>query len=641
MTLSRQLIALISITFLLIFSGTFWISMNNTRSYLMLQLASQTQNASDSLGLSLAPHLQRKDIAAMDTMVNAVFDSGYYKSLKLTTMSGKTLIERESSIQIKNVPLWFINHLRLQTPAAESIITTGWKQAGRLTLTAHPGFAYKKLWDITTQTFEWSLLAFVISMISVLLILKTILRPLNAVEKQALAICNREFPVVDEIPRSRELKRVVTAMNRMSRKLQSSITLLTERAEKMRHQAYDDELTGLINRRGFNAILNNTVKDREKGGVGALALIRVADFEAYNHRYGHQAGDDLLVDITTRLIQLSKHFQDSTVSRVGGGEFAVLLPLADVKTATEFATGCSKSLEELNESIQADAIGYIGITTFENGDSLTDILAAADAAQVQAQHFGPNQFHIQHNRNEAPGNQAWKKLIEDALSQQHINFLSQAILDPRQQPIYREVLFRIRDNEGKDVSPGTFAAMAERLLLHRRVDQFVIESILHRLKQQPGIPLGINLSFRSIQDADFMQWLEKTLQAHPESTHALLFELTESGLLQAGDAAGSLIDLAHRHGVRIVMEHFGARLSSFQTLRKIKLDFIKLDGSYIHNMKSNSDNQFFLQTVTDIAHGLDIKVIAEQIETEDDFIAVKALGINAMQGYHFGEPEPL
>jgi len=278
MTLSRQLIALIFFTFLLIFSGTCWISMENTRSYLMLQLAVQTQNEADSLGLSLAPHMLRRDLAAMDTMVNAVFDSGYYKSLTLTDMADKPLIERQSTSSIEGVPQWFIDHLTLQTPQAESIITTGWNQAGRLTLVAHPGFAYQKLWQTAQQTLLWSLLAFMIALAAVLLILRAILRPLDAIEHQAMAICEREFPVVDSIPRTRELKRVVLAMNKMSAKVGNMISKLTDRAEQMREQAHGDALTGLINRHGFTAMMDYVIHDREQGGTGLLEVIPLNGF---------------------------------------------------------------------------------------------------------------------------------------------------------------------------------------------------------------------------------------------------------------------------------------------------------------------------------------------------------------------------
>ncbi|MDQ6968517.1 MAG: LapD/MoxY N-terminal periplasmic domain-containing protein, partial [Mariprofundaceae bacterium] len=188
MTLSRQLITLILVTLTLVFAGSFWINLNNIRSYLIVQLSTQTQNAADSLGLSLVPHLKHKDVAAMDTMINAFFDSGYYKSLSLTTMAGKMLIERENTNQITGVPQWFINLLELKTSRVESIITTGWRQAGRLQLEANAGFAYQRLWQTAIDMLWYSLLAFAVALIAVVSVLKAILRPLAAVQKQAVAI---------------------------------------------------------------------------------------------------------------------------------------------------------------------------------------------------------------------------------------------------------------------------------------------------------------------------------------------------------------------------------------------------------------------------------------------------------------------
>jgi len=145
MTLQKQLFMLVLFTATTIYACSLWISVQNTRDYLNQQLATQTQNTVKMLGMSLAPHMQPIDIATIDTRVNAVFDSGYYQSLKLENINGKVLIERTNTTQIDEVPVWFIDLLPLTLTPAESLITTGWNQAGNLYLQAHPGFAYKEL----------------------------------------------------------------------------------------------------------------------------------------------------------------------------------------------------------------------------------------------------------------------------------------------------------------------------------------------------------------------------------------------------------------------------------------------------------------------------------------------------------------
>ncbi|GAV19998.1 RNase E specificity factor CsrD [Mariprofundus micogutta] len=643
MTLSRQLYILILSVSVMMGAGTWLISVDNTRTYLMLQMATQTQNTADSLGLSLVPHMKARDIAVMDTMINAVFDSGYYKSLSLKSMQGEVLIERENTSSIEDVPEWFINGLKLDSPQASSIITTGWTQSGTLNLEAHPGFAYKKLWDTSYAMLWWSLLVIIISFLVSFMALKAILKPLYAVEKQALAICDREFPVVTDIPKTRELKKMVEAMNMMTAKVQSFISMLTERAEKYREQAHYDEMTHLMNRNGFKAVVENCIKDQEHAGSGFVALIRLADFAAYNKKHGHQDGDNLIIEVARLIDSLCDSYHGSTAARIGGIDFAVLLPLADPDTTSAFGHELSCSLEGLSSNHQVEAIGHIGLASFHQNSSFGDILADADTALASAQSQGNNEYNILSSNNDAMGNQAWAALIKNALSHNNVRFIAQPVMDQNSNSIYSELLMRVIDDAGKEIRPGPFAAMAERLALNEKLDQFVIQratTLLEHATDQNSI-LGVNISAASVKSSTFSTWLEKHLQTHNKAAARLLFEITEHGVLQSFGEANHFVDIAQANGARIVMEHFGTRLSSFQSLRQLKLDYIKLDGSFVRNIADNSDNRFFLQTVTDIAHGLDIQVIAEHVENVDDFHALQALGINAMQGYYFGEPQPI
>jgi len=624
--------------------GTLYISVENTRSYLMLQLASQTQNAADSLGLSLVPYMKDRDIAAMDTMINAVFDSGYYKSLSLKTISGDPLIERENTSSIEGVPQWFINNLALETATADSVITTGWTQSGTLHLVAHPGFAYKKLWQAAITTNYFALLVFFISFLLAFLVLKAILRPLNAVEEQALAICNREFPVVSNIPKTRELRKMVEAMNRMSAKVQSFITILTDRAEKYRKEAHYDEMTHLVNRNGFKAIVENSIKNKEYEGSGFVAVIRLTDFAGYNKKHGHQAGDDLLKEVAKLLSSVCNNHHASTAARIGGADFAVILPLADIDSADTFGHELSLSLEGLSSNISVAGIAHIGLASFHQKSSFGSILADADTALATAQNHGHNiHFTLNTTDEKVLGNQAWKELIQHALAHNNVHLIAQPVVDQNSNVIYSELLMRVKGDSGKEIRPGPFAAMAERLTLNEELDRFVIEQATTILEQgiEQSRSLGINISAGSVKSSTFSSWLNGYLQAHQNVAKQLLFEITEHGVLQSYGEANRFVDLVQSYGARVVMEHFGTRLSSFQTLRQLKLDYIKLDGSFIRNIAENSDNRFFLQTVTDIAHGLDIQVIAEHVESANDFHALQALGINAMQGYHFGDPRPI
>jgi len=645
MTLSRQLITLITITFLLIFSGTIWISVENTRSYLMLQLETQTQNAADSLGLSLAPYMRQRDIAAMDTMINALFDSGYYKSLHLERIGGTTLIERKNTSRIEGVPQWFIDHLTLETPAAESIITDGWTQASRLRLTAHPGFAYKKLWDTTIQTLWWSLLAFITALAAVLLLLRAILRPLRAVEQQALAIADRQFPVVERIPRTRELRRVVVAMNAMSAKMKTLIGRLSARAEELQRQAHYDALTGLLNRRGFEARFEHIIRDRESGGSGALAVVRIVDLANYNRRFGHQAGSELLTGIAALLTRLGDAHPHAAAARITGTDFAVLLPLLDRQAATAFGAALSAGLNDLAATLQIDDIAHAGIAAFSEQSRPGAVLASADAALSRAEQKGANTCIIQDDSDAGLGNEAWRQLISNVLGECRIHLMAQPVesLSTTGDVLYHELLIRIdAPSDGAEpLSPALFAAMAERVDMHEQLDRHIITMATDLLQRAPSRCLGVNLSTRSICSDRFRSWLDSHLAALPEIADRIYVEINEYALLQHADAVKTLISALHGHGARVVIEHFGTRLSAFRNLRQLQLDALKIDGSFTRHIDSESDNRFFLHTIMDIAHGLDIRVIAEHVETDAELASLHELGIDAAQGYRLGVPEPL
>lgn len=641
MTLSRQLITLMMIVFLLIFSGTFWTSVENTRSYLTDQLASQTQNSASSLGISLVPHIEKRDIATMNAMVNALFDSGYYQSLTISSISGEVLIERHNSMMIDGVPAWFIERLPLPVATVESVITTGWNQAGRLKLVAHPGFAYQKLWQTTLEILSWSMLAFIIAMLGTTLILRAILKPLSDVEQQADAICNRDFPIVKRVPNTRELQRVVKAMNRLSIKVKSMIDNLSERAELMRKEAHFDDLTCLMNRRGFLAALEHAIHDRERSGSGVLLLIRLTHFSDFNKSRGFQAGDDLLIAVSSLISDLSETYPNAVTARSKGAEFSVMLPLTITEDGITFAQQCSVALKELSAALAVDGIAHIGLTPFDDEASSQTLLAHADAALASALHQGANSYVCSEQVITADSNRSWENVIKAAMQNNTIRLLSQPVMIG-EEPLYSEIVMRIQDEQGDAIAPGTFAAMADRLELNRDLDRYVIEQVtalLERGKQTQ--PLAINLSTRSVHHAGFISWLKSHLLSHPAAAANMLFEISEHAMLERVDISEELIALIHTSGGRVVMEHFGRKLSSFQTLSQLKLDFIKLDGSYVRNIAENSDNRFFLQTITDIARGLDIDVIAEHVESEADRDCLKQIGITIMQGYLLGAPAAL
>ncbi len=641
MTLSRQLFTVITMIILIMLGRMFWISLDNTRSYLSSQMQTQTSNAVDSLGIALRPHLAKKDIAMMDTLANAVFDHGYYRSLLLTDMQGQIIIKRVNSDPIRDVPAWFMHLLPLDAPKITAVITSGWMQYGKLTLEAHPGRAYVNLWDSFRQLLVLALWTFLIGITAVLLMVRGMLKPLRAIEAQAIAICKREFPINDIRPWTREFRHVVEAMNRMTGKVRDIINALTERAENLQRQARIDELTGLPNRSGFMPALAALLDRKGQSSSGVFLLVKLDDFAAFNDLVGYPVADRLLQNVASILEEYCDMHREALAGRIGGVDFALLLPEQDENTASQTSLKIKEQLDALANTGEASCCILLGATLFSGNDKPGDILTRADTSIAAAR--TDHALHLQHVGDVVKSNIDWRNIITDVLAQKRIQLLSQPVRSIGATPhtIYYEVLARIHDADGEPISPATFMPMAERLNRMVDLDNMIMQMALEWLAAHPDEHLAVNLSSASLQHIAANGLTKTMFEKINYIGPRLLLEITEHAALQNAETTTAFIAEAHKAGVRIVMERFGSSLSSFHTLRQMHIDFLKLDGSYVRDIATLKENRFFLQTLLDIAHGLDIQVIAEQVENASDLDCLQDMGIDAVQGYHIDKPKPL
>jgi hypothetical protein len=223
MTILRQLFFGASLLFLLVLAGVEAIYLSNARLYLQQQLESHSQDTATSLSLWLATLPRFDDRALIETAVNATFDRGYFERIRVVSVSGEILVNKQLPPAQDEVPRWFARLLPLQAPSSEALITAGWQQRGRVLVTSHPHFAYRQLWHTWLETLAWLALAYAATLAALRVFLAGILRPLAQIERTAAAIGERNFSTIENIPRTRELAQVVTAINRLSGKVRRAI----------------------------------------------------------------------------------------------------------------------------------------------------------------------------------------------------------------------------------------------------------------------------------------------------------------------------------------------------------------------------------------------------------------------------------
>ncbi len=192
MTLYRQLLLFTVFLFSVLLFGVWLEKLHSTRSFLVKQLESHAQDTATSLGLSLSPVVASGDLSSAETMINAVFDRGYYRTISLKDIHGKALIEKSLKVGFEGVPDWFVDLIPVKTPNTEALIMAGWSQAGKLYVESHPGYAYKTLWETAVRISGYFFAAFIVVLLCGAVGLNLLLKPLKQLERQAEAICKKE-----------------------------------------------------------------------------------------------------------------------------------------------------------------------------------------------------------------------------------------------------------------------------------------------------------------------------------------------------------------------------------------------------------------------------------------------------------------
>lgn len=648
MTLYKQLVLIIVLMCVLIFLGTLGVNIHSTRLFLNEQLESHAQDTATSLSLSLSPHMVENDISTMTAMIDAIFDRGYYSEIRLLDMDGEPLIERTSTRELDGIPRFVVDWIELDTPQAEASVMSGWNLGGVIQVHSHPGFAYRQLWRITIRMLTW--FVFVALSIGALgaLGIHALLKPLRALEKQAEGVCAREYEIQEGLPRTRELRRVVIAMNRMTAKVKAMFEEQAQSAQRMRELAYQDAVTGLGNRRYFDGQLHAAVQASDELHKGALVLVQINGLQEINDQRGFEAGDDL-IRAAGDILQTALGSAKATIARLAGADFGVLLAGVDkeqLTATTETLVGRLADLYGQGLSDDSD-ISHAGATLLAAGQTPGALLAQADQALRGAQASGPNSWRLfaaEPATSVTLGRHGWKDRLEQVIRDRKLVLHAQPVVaaTDRAKVLHREVLVRIPSDNGDLWTAGAFMPVAEELGLARQLDRIMLYALIDHLLEQPErADYALNLSPGCLRDEDFLSWLYQTLERTPPEKGRLIVEFSEFGVVREQDELRAVSTRVRALGHGIALDHFGQAFAAFGYLQSLRPDYVKIDGGFTAKVTEDRDDQFFVQNLCSIAHSLDIQTIAEMVETEEQWRLLQSLQVDGVQGYAVARPGPL
>ncbi|MEM9532517.1 MAG: EAL domain-containing protein [Pseudomonadota bacterium] len=423
-------------------------------------------------------------------------------------------------------------------------------------------------------------------------------------------------------------------------------------AQKLSYQANHDALTGLANRRVLERSLNELNLDVRSGRKFSLALLDLDRFKLINDSCGHVAGDELLRELATILTDAVR--TEDLVVRLGGDEFAVLLVDLDRETAAAIAEQIRSAVESFvfvhrGESHRLTV--SIGLTSHRAGAEPTEVMRDVDGACYAAKARGRNQvYQAELERNgaaRADSDVYWVNRINQALEQDRFVLFSQPVqpLGKHEGGSRHEILLRLRDGE-ELITPGAYMPVAERFDLSPRIDRWVVASLIRMLHACPsllaaGQSYWVNLSGCSMGDARFVDFLEEQVRDSGLAPATINFEITETAVIRNLAVASELMNRLKDLGCQFALDDFGTGVSSFGYLRRLPVDYIKIDGMFVRNVVNDQVDEIFVKSIIDIAEVMGIKSVVEFVESREVLAAVTRLGADFAQGYALGRPAEL
>jgi len=420
---------------------------------------------------------------------------------------------------------------------------------------------------------------------------------------------------------------------------------------QMSYQATHDALTGLINRHEFERHLDEAMDSaHSEEMVHMLFYMDLDRFKAVNDSCGHMAGDNMLREVASLI---KEQVRDSDfVGRLGGDEFGALLIGCPIEKARQIATDICNAVADYR-FVWKDKIFNIGVSIglveiSHVSGSLQDVMSAADSACYVAKQQGRGKVHVYSSRDEAiareRGDIQWLRQLQTALHEDKFELATQPIIAMSggvESGPSTEVLIRLPDGRGRTADTAEFLRPAERYQLMPQIDRWVVTAALMaiaggEIKITSGRSCALNLSGQTLGDESFLSFVVESLDRTGVAPASICFEVTETAILSNVQHAQRFIEVLHGIGCEFSLDDFGSGLGSFSSLKHLPIDYLKIDGTYTRNLQSDEVNQEMVAAMIKLARTMQFRIVAEQVEHQEDFDWLRDSGVDFVQG-HFVE----
>lgn len=426
---------------------------------------------------------------------------------------------------------------------------------------------------------------------------------------------------------------------------------------QLEYQASYDELTELLNRRAFESQLEKAWQSgASTNKLSYLMFMDLDQFKVVNDTSGHTAGDQLLRAVSDILNDSVR--ANDIVGRLGGDEFGIILWECPTDVAKRIAESIRSRIENFRFHWDTETyrigVSIGGLPIDKAVGDINELQQLADAACYAAKEAGRNRVHMVDGDADSArihrGEVRWVQRIREAMDKNRFAIYAQPIrptIENPDEPERLEILLRLRDPESRKlIPPGAFLPAAERYGLSVELDKWVVQSLLdtlfiHSAFQAEQRSYWINLSGSSVGDKRFAEFLKSAIARSPLPPGTINFEITETAVIRSVSEAGDLMAALREMGCQFALDDFGSGLSSFGYLKKLPVDYLKIDGMFVRDLVNDQTDRIFVKSIIDIAKTLNIKTIAEFVENEETLQIVTELGAGYAQGFAIGRPYEL
>lgn len=641
MSLFKQLTIMLGVFLIFLLFMVMALNFRSSTEFVQNQLYNDAKNTAHHLGLTLSKTADLQDLITIETMVSAIYDSGYYERISLKDMDGKDIINKFDKVTLAGVPEWFLKVITIQTASAKSEIMSGWSRVGTLEVVSHTGNAYRQLYTIFVGLIKTFLIIAFAATIILYIVLKLSLKSLIEIKNQALAIMNNEFIIGSKTPFTTEFRSVAGAMNSMIVKVKDIFERENEAVRKNHELLYVDAESRLYNRKYLSNALALYLEGESKDSIGSFLLLNVKGIEALKKEMGYEGYLNFLKLITKNLLEKFLVNEEDLVIRLSKEEFFIVAPritMSDLKnSAKEVLSELSKHIKSINVNKKYKAECAIGSYTHE--DSVKSILSKADLILTSANFYDGIAMENQSSSSLVLGREEWRKLLLESMENEKIVLASQKIVQfgkNGKKSIAKEIFIRLIYPETKVQNAGVFIPMAISLGLADEIDYYTIEKTLkYAQKEGYKTPYALNICVDFIKKEGSLTWLDKLLKEHKKAK--LFFEITNSTTINCVDELMKFKDLIKQYNHSFGLDQFTLPHSGAGYLQKLLPDYIKANRAYLEDLFGLQDGQMKQESFKNIIISLGIDIIAMGVENKEQIDSMLLLGINKLQGVGIDE----